>query len=228
MTRVALVDDYEIVRQGLRALLSAEPDVEVVGEYGTYADALTEVPLAQPDVAIVDVRLPDGDGVDLCEDLGTVAPDLRCVVLTAYADDAALLRAAEVGVAAYVLKEAGGDALVRTVRDVAEGQSLLDPRTADYVSARLRAADDSGLTPQERRVVALVTEGLTNRQIGEHLGLSEKTVKNYVSNVLAKLGMAHRSEVAVYGARSSKAREAEDQRSWRAPTARDESERVEV
>lgn len=201
MIRVALVDDYEIVRQGLRVLLAAEPDVEVVGEYGTYAGALTELPLAGADVAVVDVRLPDGDGVDLCADLGTVAPDVRCVVLTAYAGDEALLHAAEVGVAAYVLKEAGGDALVRAVRDVAHGQSLLDPRTAGCVAARLRAADDSGLTPQERRVVALVTEGLTNRQIGEHLGLSEKTVKNYVSNVLAKLGMAHRSEVAVYGSR---------------------------
>jgi DNA-binding NarL/FixJ family response regulator len=199
-TLVALVDDYEIVRHGLRALFAQQDDMAVVAEAGTCAEALTEVPLANPDVVVVDVRLPDGDGIGLCADLAVVAPDLRCVVLTAYADDAAMLRAVDAGVAAFVLKEADGTVLVTAVRDVARGESLLDPRTA----ALARARDDGGtadLTPQESRVVALVSEGMTNRQIGEHLGLSEKTVKNYVSNVLAKLGMARRSEVAVYGAR---------------------------
>lgn len=206
MIRVAVVDDYEIVRQGLHSLLDAEPDLDVVAELGTYADALTEIPLIGPDVVVVDVRLPDGDGVDLCADLAEVAPDVRCVVLTAYPDDAAISRALDAHAAAFVLKEVDGSALVRAVREVAHGRTLLDSATTAYVAGGFRDAahDNAGgprLTPQEHRVVALVSEGLMNRQIGEHLGLSEKTVKNYVSNVLAKLGMSHRSEVAVYGAR---------------------------
>ena len=201
MTRIALVDDYEIVRAGLRVLLATEPDLAVVAEYGTCVEALTELPLAAVDVAVVDVRLPDGDGIDLCAALTAVAPDLRCVVLTAYADDAALLRAAAAGVAAFVRKDADGGALLRAVRDVAAGGSSLGPRFAATPGARPRAADDGRLTAQERRVVALVTEGLTNRRIGERLGLSEKTVKNYVSNVLSKLGMSRRTQAAAYAVR---------------------------
>lgn len=203
-TRVALVDDYEIVRRGLHALLDAEPDLEVVAEVGTCAEALGEIPLADADVALVDVRLPDGDGVELCRDLTTVAPDLRCLLLTAFADDTTRERAAEAGAYGLLLKALDAPSLVDAVREVAAGETL-----PDTTPPRPEAADDPAaarLTPQERRVVALLSEGLTNRRIGEHLGLSEKTVKNYVSNVLAKLHMAHRSEVAVYGARLTGAR----------------------
>ena len=201
---VAVVDDYEIVRRGVAGMLREEPGVEVVAEAATYTDAATAIPAAGPDVAVLDVRLGgDADGVDLCGELAVTAPGTRCVLLTAYPDGATVRRAYDAGAAAVVVKEARGDELVATVRRVARGERPLD---AAAVARWQHARDekDTPLTPQEVRVVALLSEGLTNRDIAAHLGLSDKTVKNYVSNVLAKLGMAHRSQLAVYGARMAR------------------------
>ena len=199
---VAVVDDYEIVRRGVAGMLREEPDIDVVAEVGTYAEAATAIPATDPHVAVVDVRLGGdaGDGVDLCGELAVTAPDTRCVLLTAYPDGTTVRRAYDAGAAAVVVKEAHGEELVRTVRRVARGERPLDAETVERWSDD-RDDTDTPLTPQEVRVVTLLTEGLTNRGIAQHLGLSDKTVKNYVSNVLTKLGMAHRSEVAVYGAR---------------------------
>jgi DNA-binding NarL/FixJ family response regulator len=214
VVRVALVDDHEIVRRGLRTMLATEHGIDVTADVGSYAEGASALPAAGVDVAVIDVRLPDGDGVALCAELARTAPDLRCVVLTAYADDDAVVRAHQAGAAAFVLKETDTTMLVEAIRQAARGDSQLDAATTACVADRFRAVayDDDPtaalLTPQERRIVAQVSEGLMNRQIGEHLGLSEKTVKNYVSNVLAKLGMAHRSEVAVYGARLAARRHA--------------------
>ena len=202
--RTAVVDDYEVVRRGLRALLDSEPDVDVIAEAATYADALEQIPAADADVAIIDVRLGPDDGVDLCADLAAVAPDTRCVMLTAYPDDDALVRAYDAGAAAFLVKDADGSALLAAVRDVAAGQSLIEDD--DIEPARRRAESmpyDPILTERERAVVAHLSDGLTNREIAAHLDLSEKTVKNYVSNVLGKLGMTRRSEIAVYGARAA-------------------------
>lgn len=202
--RTALVDDYEVVRRGMRLLFESEPDLTVVAEAATYSEALERIPLAEPDVTIVDVRLGAGDGVDLCADLAVAAPDTRCVVLTAYPDDDALVRAHDAGAAAFVVKDADGGTLVAVVRDVATGQSLIDEDDVDQARRRAESMPyDPILTERERGVVACVSGGLTNRQIADHLGLSEKTVKNYVSNVLGKLGMTRRAEIAVYGTRAA-------------------------
>ena len=199
--RVFLLDDHEIVRRGVRELLEAEPDIEVVGEASTAAEALARVPATKPDVAVLDVRLPDGNGVAVCRDLRSAMPELACLMLTSFADDEALFDAIMAGASGYVLKQIRGNDLIGAVRTVAAGGSLLDPRAAAAVMERMRApkaADPlAGLTDQERRILELIGEGLTNRQIGERMFLAEKTVKNYVSNLLSKLGLQRRTQAAV-------------------------------
>ena len=204
---VFLLDDHEVVRRGVAALLSAEPDLEVVGEAGTAAQALARIPALRPDVAILDVRLPDGDGVSVCREIRSRLPEVACLMLTSFADDDALFDAVMAGAAGYVLKQIHGTDLVGAVRTVASGQSLLDPRSTARMLERLREQaskkDPLGaLSEQERRILELIGEGLTNRQIGERMFLAEKTVKNYVSSVLTKMDMSNRSEAAAYVARS--------------------------
>lgn len=201
--RVFLLDDHEVVRQGVTAMLDSAPDLEVVGEAATAAQALARVPALRPDVAVLDVRLPDGDGVQVCRELRAKLPELACLMLTSYADDEALFDSVMAGAAGYVLKEVAGGDLVRAVRVVASGGSLLDPTATARLLTRLRTQpterDDPlrELTDQERRVLELIGQGMTNRQIGAELFLAEKTVKNYVSNLLAKLGMQRRTQAAV-------------------------------
>jgi two-component system response regulator DevR len=204
--RVFLLDDHEIVRRGLRELLEAAGDMEVVGEAGTAEEALRRVPATDPDVAVLDVRLPDGDGVEVCRELRSRDGELKCLMLTSFADDEALFDAIMAGASGYVLKQIRGSELVDAIRKVASGQSLLDPNVTTRVLERLRtgAPEDKrleGLTDQERRILDLLAEGLTNREIAERMYLAEKTVKNYVSNLLAKMGMQRRTEAAVYAAR---------------------------
>ena len=205
--KVFLLDDHEVVREGLRGLLEAAGDMTVVGEASTAADALNRIPAAQPDVAVLDVRLPDGNGVEVCREVRAQMPSVACLMLTSFADDEALFNAIMAGAAGYVLKQVRSADLVGSVRKVAAGQSLLDPELTRRVMERLRAAaepKDEGvehLSSQERRILDLIAEGLTNRQIADTLYLSEKTVKNYVSNLLAKLGMHRRTEAAVFAVR---------------------------
>lgn len=204
--RVFLVDDHEVVRRGLADLLGLEEDMEVVGEASTKEDALHRIPAARPDVAVLDVRLPDGSGVEVCRDIRATLPDVHCLMLTSYADDEALFDAIMAGASGYVLKEIRGNDLIDAVRQVADGKSLLDPVATQRVLERLRDGgkhDDrlDGLTEQERKILNLIGEGMTNRQIGEELHLAEKTVKNYVSSLLAKLGMERRTQAAAYAAR---------------------------
>jgi two-component system, NarL family, response regulator DevR len=206
--RIFLLDDHEIVRRGLRELFETEADLVVVGEAGTAEEALTRIPATSPDVAVLDVRLGEGqaDGVEVCREIRSTHPGVACLILTSFADDEALFSAIMAGAAGYMLKQVRGDDLVDAVRRVAQGQSLLDPGVTARVLQRLRtpqAPEDhlSALTDQERRILDLIAEGLTNRQIGERMFLAEKTVKNYVSNVLMKLGMSRRSEAAAYAAR---------------------------
>src|SRR5499427_716428 len=203
---VFLLDDHEIVRRGVRDLLEAESDISVVGEAGTAASALARIPALRPDVAVLDVRLPDGDGVSVCRDIRSRMPQVACLMLTSFGDDEALFDAIMAGAAGYVLKQIRGTDLVGAVRTVASGRSLLDPEAASRVMARMRdqarRSDPlAGLTGQERKILELIGEGLTNRQIGERLFLAEKTVKNYVSALFAKLGMERRTQAAAYAAR---------------------------
>jgi DNA-binding NarL/FixJ family response regulator len=203
--RVFIVDDQEVVRTGARVMLEANGDIEVVGEASTAAEAVGRIPLVNPDVAVLDVRLPDGDGVEICREIRSLAPDVACLMFTSFADDDAVFAAIMAGASGYVLKDIRGPALLDGIRRVAAGQSLLDPAVTSQVLERVRsapAADDSlsHLSDQERRVLELITEGRTNKQIGAELHLAEKTVKNYVSSVLAKLGMSRRTEAAVYAA----------------------------
>ncbi len=212
---VFLVDDHEVVRRGLVQLLESETDLTVVGEAATVAEALARVPPSGADVAVLDVRLPDGNGGELCRELRSQRPELHCLMLTSFADDDALLSAVVAGASGYVLKQVRGIDLVDSVRKVAAGARLFDPadvaRVTDRAAAAAGAVHGSGdttddqrigrLTPQERRILDLMADGLTNRQIGEQLYLAEKTVKNYVSNLLAKMGFARRTEAAVYAAR---------------------------
>jgi two-component system, NarL family, response regulator DevR len=204
--RVFLLDDHELVRRGLHDLLSGEPDIEVVGEAGLAAEALRRIPALLPDVAILDARLPDGHGVDVCRDIRSTHPDVACLMFTSYDDDEALLAAIMAGASGYVLKQIRGTDFVDAVRRVAAGQSLLDPAVTRTVLARVRQTehreDDplAALTDQERRVLELIAEGLTNRQIGERLFLAEKTVKKYVSSLLAKLGLQRRAQAVAYAA----------------------------
>ena len=204
--RVFLLDDHEIVRRGVRDLLESEPGITVIGEAGTATAALARIPALKPDVAVLDIRLPDGDGVTVCRDLRSKMPQLACLMLTSYSDDEALVDAIMAGAAGYVLKQIRGTDLVGAIRTIASGQSLLDPQAAATVMRRIRdqatATDPlATLTDQERRILALIGEGLTNRQIGDRLFLAEKTVKNYVSALFAKLGMQRRAQAAAYAAR---------------------------
>ena len=212
-TRVFLLDDHEVVRRGLRELLESEDDLEIVGEAGTAEEAYTRIPATSPDVAVLDVRLPDGDGIEVCREIRSRHPRIACVMLTSVADDDAVYAAIMAGASGYLLKQVRGNELVDGIRRVAAGASLLDPSVTTRVLERLRHRDDKDelatLTDQERNILDLVAEGLTNRQIGERMFLAEKTVKNYVSNILAKLGMSRRTEAAVYAAKLAdrKARE---------------------
>jgi DNA-binding NarL/FixJ family response regulator len=204
--KVFLLDDHEIVRRGVRELLEAEPDLVVVGEAGTAASALARIPALRPDVAVLDVRLPDGDGVSVCREIRSRMPEVACLMLTSFGDDDALFDAIMAGAAGYVLKQIRGTDLVGAVRTIAAGESMLDPEAASRVMKRMRdqavRSDPlSGLTEQERRILELIGEGLTNRQIGERMFLAEKTVKNYVSALFAKLGMERRTQAAAYAAR---------------------------
>ncbi|MFC5054368.1 response regulator transcription factor [Saccharothrix xinjiangensis] len=205
--RVLLVDDHEVVRRGLRELLEDEDDISVVAEAGGVAEALVRASAARPDVAVVDVRLPDGGGVELCRGLRALPGGPRCLVLTAFDDEEALVGAIMAGASGYLLKQVRGQDLVHAVREVAAGRSLLDPRTTARVLDRMRRPVEvdvlDALTEQERRVLELIGEGLTNRQIAERLFLAEKTVKNYVTAVLSKLGMERRTQAAAWVARRS-------------------------
>jgi DNA-binding NarL/FixJ family response regulator len=194
--RVFLLDDHEIVRRGVRELLEAEPDITVIGEAGTAASALARIPALQPQVAILDVRLPDGDGVSVCREIRSRLPEVACLMLTSFGDDEALFDAIMAGAAGYVLKQIRGTDLVGAVRTVASGRSLLDSEAASRVMARMR--DQSHRADP---LAALTGQELTNRQIGERLFLAEKTVKNYVSALFAKLGMERRTQAAAYAAR---------------------------
>ncbi|ALC22011.1 response regulator [Streptomyces pristinaespiralis] len=205
---VFLLDDHEVVRRGVHELLAAESDIEVVGEAGTAEDALVRIPAAAPDVAILDVRLPDGSGVEVCREVRSRNENINCLMLTSFADDEALFDAIMAGAAGYALKAIRGSELLAAVRDVAAGRSLLDPAATARVLERLRegnrpAGDErlANLTDQERRILDLIGEGLTNRAIGERLHLAEKTIKNYVSSLLSKLGMERRAQAAAYVAR---------------------------
>jgi two-component system, NarL family, response regulator DevR len=210
---VFLLDDHEVVRRGVRELLEGDSggEIQVTGEASTADEALRRLPAVRPDVAVLDVRLPDGNGVEVCREIRSHHPEIQCLMLTSFADDEALFDAIMAGAAGYVLKQVRGSDLVDSVRRVAAGQSLLDPTVTAAVLDRLRhgSEDDKGseqLTDQERKILDLLAEGLTNRQIGERLFLAEKTVKNYVSNLLTKLGMHRRTEAAVYAARLSERR----------------------
>ena len=207
---VFLLDDHEVVRRGLRDLLDAEPDIDVVGEAGTAAAVLARMPALRPDVAVLDVRLPDGDGVSVCREIRSGLPRTGCLMLTAYGDDEALFGAILAGAAGYVSKRTCGADLVQAVRTVAAGQSMLDPYASRQVMERLRehvaSADPvAALSRQERQVLDLIGEGLTNRQIAERMSLAEKTAKNYVSTLLTKLGLHSRTQVDVLAARRADA-----------------------
>ncbi|MFB4320576.1 response regulator [Actinomadura sp. 21ATH] len=204
--RVFLMDDHEVVRRGVAALLSAEEDIEIVGEAGTADHALARIPAARPHVAVLDVRLPDGDGITVCREIRSRLPEIACLMLTSFDDEDALFDAVMAGAAGYVLKQIHGSDLVGAVRTVAAGGSLLDPRSTARMLQRVRDRQErkdplQALTDQERQIFELIGEGLTNRQIGERMFLAEKTVKNYVSNLFAKLGMHRRTQAAAYAAR---------------------------
>lgn len=202
---VFLLDDHEVVRRGVKDLLEVEPDITVIGEGSTAAEALARIPALRPQVAVLDVRLPDGDGVSVCRDLRSMMPELGCLMLTSFSDDDALYDAILAGAAGYVLKQIKGSELITAVRTIAGGGSLLDAKTTARIMQRLRddAAESekadpyAALTDQERRILDLIGEGLTNRQIGERMFLAEKTIKNYVSSVLAKLGLERRTQAAI-------------------------------
>jgi len=203
--RVFLVDDHDVVRRGITAFLESEGDIEVVGEAATAADAIARIPAVRPDVAVLDVRLPDGSGVEVCREVRSRLPELACLMLTSYSDDEALYQAVMAGASGYVLKQIHGSDLVGAVRTVAGGGSLLDPQSTARIMERLRERERredplAKLTEQERRIFELIGEGLTNREIGERVFLAEKTVKNYVSSILAKLDMQRRTQAAAYAA----------------------------
>jgi DNA-binding NarL/FixJ family response regulator len=203
--RVFLLDDHELVRTGLRTLLDGESDMEVIGEAGTAAEGLRLIQELEPDVAILDVRLPDGNGIEVCREIQSTTPSIRCLMLTSYSDDDALFSSIMAGASGYVLKEVGSGDLLGDIRRVSQGMSLLDPALTQELMDRLRKDQEAEsrltvLTPQERRVLELIALGQSNRQIAEQLFLAEATVKNYVSSLLSKLGMRRRTEAAVYAA----------------------------
>ena len=203
MIRVFLLDDHEVVRRGLAALLESSGDIEVIGESGSALEAARRIPALRPDVAVLDARLPDGNGIDVCRDIRSADPSIKALILTSYQDDEALFSAIMAGAAGYVLKQIRGTDLVDAIRRVAAGQSLLDPAVTQQVLTRIREGHDQAspelarLTGQERRILELIAQGLTNRQIGEEMFLAEKTVKNYVSSLLSKLGLERRTQAAI-------------------------------
>jgi two-component system response regulator DevR len=202
MIRVFLVDDHEIVRRGIAELLGSENDIEVIGEAGTAAQARSRIAATLPDVVLLDVRLPDGSGIDVCRDVRSQNPEVKCLILTAYDDDEALSAAVIAGASGYVLKDVRGSGLVDSLRKVAGGRSLLDPRLTRKVIERIHTRSDAdprlgSLTARETQILSLIAGGLTNRQIGAELSLAEKTVKNYVSGLLAKLGLQRRTQAAI-------------------------------
>jgi DNA-binding NarL/FixJ family response regulator len=214
---VFILDDHEIVRAGIKSLFETEDDFVVVGEAATAAEALDRIRPTRPHVAILDVRVPDGSGIEVCREIRSTAPEVACLMLTSYADDEALLAAIMAGASGYVLKQVGGTSLVEDVRRVAAGESLLDPTLTERVLERIRSQPDedpllASLTAQEHRILDLVAEGQTNRQIAASMFLAEKTVKNYVSNLLSKLGMERRTQAATYATRVAE-RAAQDRRS---------------
>ncbi|BBY08225.1 hypoxia response regulator transcription factor DosR/DevR [Mycobacterium noviomagense] len=206
MVRVFLVDDHEVVRRGIVDLLESDLELEVVGEAGSVAEALARIPAVRPDVAVLDVRLPDGSGIELCRDLLSDLPELRCLMLTSFTSDEAMLDAVLAGASGYVVKDIKGMELAQAIKDVGAGKSLLDNRAAAALMAKLRGTAERtdpllGLTDQERTLLALLSEGLTNKQIAARMFLAEKTVKNYVSRLLAKLGMERRTQAAVFASK---------------------------
>lgn len=214
MVKVFLVDDHEVVRRGLIDLLGSDPELDVVGEAGSVAEAMARVPALRPDVAVLDVRLPDGNGIELCRDLLSLLPDLRCLMLTSFTSDEAMLDAILAGASGYVVKDIKGMELARAIKEVGAGRSLLDNRAAATLIARVRGESEradplSGLTDRERVLLDLLGEGLTNKQIGARMFLAEKTVKNYVSRLLAKLGMERRTQAAVFVSRLDRERRPE-------------------
>ena len=201
VVRIFLLDDHEVVRRGLTELFDAEDDLEVVGEAGTAEQALTRIPSARPDVAVLDLRLPDGDGVEVCREVRSAHPEIQCVILTSYADDEAVFNAIMAGAAGYLLKDVRGAELVDGVRKVAQGESLLDPLVTKRVLERLRRGPEederlAGLTGQERRILSFIAEGLTNRQIGERMFISLGTVKAHLAHIFTKLGILSRVQLA--------------------------------
>jgi two-component system response regulator DevR len=206
MVRVFLLDDHDIVRRGLAHMFEKASDIEVVGEAGTAEEGLSRIPPTRPDVALLDVRLPDGDGVTVCREIRSRHPEIYCLMLTSFSDDEALFDAIMAGASGFILKQVKSEEIVQAVRFVAKGQSLLDPAVTGRVLERLRKGPEEDerlakLSPQERNILELIADGLTNRQIAEEVHLAEKTVKNYVSNLLTKLGMERRTQAAVYAAR---------------------------
>jgi DNA-binding NarL/FixJ family response regulator len=204
--RVYLLDDHELVRRGLSELLGTEEGIEVVGDSGSAHEAARRIPALRPDVAILDARLPDGSGIDVCREIRSIDPSIKVIILTSYDDEEALLSAVVAGASGYVLKQVRGTALVDGIRRVARGESLLRPDDVAHVRARLQAGPREieelrRLTDQERRILGLIAEGMTNRQIADRMSLAEKTVKNYVSNVLAKLDLQSRTQAALFAAR---------------------------
>ncbi len=211
MVRVFLLDDHDIVRRGLAHVFETQDDIDVVGEAGTAEEGLSRIPPTRPDVALLDVRLPDGDGVQVCREVRSRYPEVHCLMLTSFADDEALFDAIMAGASGFVLKQVKSEEIIDAVRRVARGESLLDPAVTGRVLDRLRKGPQqderlANLSPQERNILELIADGLTNRQIGERIHLAEKTVKNYVSNLLTKLGMERRTQAAVYAARLSEHR----------------------
>ena len=203
MVRVFLLDDHDIVRRGLAHLFETAGDIDVVGEAGTAEEALSRIPPTRPDVALLDVRLPDGDGVQVCREIRSRHPEIHCLMLTSFSDDEALFDAIMAGASGFILKQVKSEEIVQAVRFVAKGQSLLDPAVTGRVLDRLRNGPEEDerlarLSPRERNILDLIADGLTNRQISERIHLAEKTVKNYVSNLLTKLGMERRTEAAVF------------------------------
>lgn len=206
MIKVFLVDDHEIVRRGLVDLLDSDPELTVIGEAGDVTQALARIPALRPDVAVLDVRLPDGNGIELCRELLSRLDGLHCLILTSFTDEQAMMDAILAGASGYVVKDIKGMELAKAVKEVGSGRSLLDNRAAAALMDRLRRSAEpdgplAGLTDQERKLLDLLGEGLTNRQIAERMFLAEKTVKNYVSRLLAKLGMERRTQAAVYASK---------------------------
>jgi DNA-binding NarL/FixJ family response regulator len=201
-----LVDDHEVVRRGLADLLASDPELEVIGDAGSVSEAKVRIAALKPDVAVLDVRLPDGSGIELCRDLLSDLPELRCLMLTSFTSDEAMLEAILAGASGYVVKDIRGMELATAIKDVGAGKSLLDNRAAAALMAKLRGSAErqdplSGLTDRERTLLGLLSEGLTNRQIATRMFLAEKTVKNYVSRLLAKLGMERRTQAAVFASK---------------------------